>query len=218
MARTIDTIIFDLDGTLLNTLTDLANSVNYAMERQGFPIHSEEAVRQMVGNGIYVLMEQAVPQGRECPAFDACLQDFREHYEAHKKDFTKPFPGVMEFLEKAGRAGYKMAVVSNKFDLAVKGLCRDFFYPYINAAIGESSQIAHKPAPDTVFAAMQKLQSAPEHCVYVGDSDVDLATAKNAGISCISVSWGFRSREFLISHGASTIVDSMEELWELLTA
>ena len=213
MTRTIDTIIFDLDGTLLNTLTDLANSVNYAMERQGFPVHSEEAVRQMVGNGIYVLMEQAVPRGRECPAFDACLKDFREHYEAHKKDFTKPFPGVMEFLEKADKAGYKMAVVSNKFDLAVKGLCRDFFYPYITTAIGESSQIARKPAPDTVFAAMQKLHSAPEHCVYVGDSDVDLATAKNAGISCISVSWGFRSREFLLSHGASTIADSMENLW-----
>ncbi len=218
MTRTIDTIIFDLDGTLLNTLTDLANSVNYAMERQGFPVHSEEAVRQMVGNGIYVLMEQAVPRGRECPAFDACLKDFREHYEAHKKDFTKPFPGVMEFLEKANKAGYKMAVVSNKFDLAVKGLCRDFFYPYITTAIGESSQIARKPAPDTVFAAMQKLHSAPEHCVYVGDSDVDLATAKNAGISCISVSWGFRSREFLLSHGASTIADSMENLWELLAA
>ena len=218
MTRTIDTIIFDLDGTLLNTLTDLANSVNYAMERQGFPVHSEEAVRQMVGNGIYVLMEQAVPQGRECPAFDACLKDFREHYEAHKKDFTKPFPGVMEFLEKADKAGYKMAVVSNKFDLAVKGLCRDFFYPYITTAIGESSQIARKPAPDTVFAAMQKLHSAPEHCVYVGASDVDLATAKNAGISCISVSWGFRSREFLLSHGASTIADSMENLWELLAA
>ena len=218
MARKIDTIIFDLDGTLLNTLTDLANSVNYAMERQGFPVHSEEAVRQMVGNGIYVLMEQAVPRGRECPAFDACLKDFREHYEAHKKDFTKPFPGVMEFLEKADKAGYKMAVVSNKFDLAVKGLCRDFFYPYITTAIGESSQIARKPAPDTVFAAMQKLHSAPEHCVYVGDSDVDLATAKNAGISCISVSWGFRSREFLLSHGASTIADSMENLWELLAA
>ncbi len=218
MTRTIDTIIFDLDGTLLNTLTDLANSVNYAMERQGFPVHSEEAVRQMVGNGIYVLMEQAVPRGRECPAFDACLKDFREHYEAHKKDFTKPFPGVMEFLEKANKAGYKMAVVSNKFDLAVKGLCRDFFYPYITTAIGESSQIARKPAPDTVFAAMQKLHSTPEHCVYVGDSDVDLATAKNAGISCISVSWGFRSREFLLSHGASTIADSMENLWELLAA
>ncbi len=218
MARKIDTIIFDLDGTLLNTLTDLANSVNYAMKRQGFPVHSEEAVRQMVGNGIYVLMEQAVPRGRECPAFDACLKDFREHYEAHKKDFTKPFPGVMEFLEKADKAGYKMAVVSNKFDLAVKGLCRDFFYPYITTAIGESSQIDRKPAPDTVFAAMQKLHSAPEHCVYVGDSDVDLATAKNAGISCISVSWGFRSREFLLSHGASTIADSMEDLWELLTA
>lgn len=218
MPKKIDTIIFDLDGTLLNTLTDLSNSVNYAMERQGFPTHSKDAVRRMVGNGIYVLMERAVPKGRECPAYEACLKDFREHYEIHKKDFTKPFPGVMEFLERAGKAGYKMAVVSNKFDLAVKGLCRDFFYPYITTAIGESSEIARKPAPDTVFAAMRALQSVPEQCVYVGDSDVDLATAENAGIPCISVSWGFRSREFLQSHGASRIADSTEDLWQILAA
>ncbi|MCI9530900.1 MAG: HAD family hydrolase [Lachnospiraceae bacterium] len=218
MPKAIDTIIFDLDGTLLDTLTDLTNSVNDAMGRQGFPTYSEEAVRQMVGNGIYVLMEKAVPGGRACPAFRTCLEDFRNHYEAHKKDNTKPFPGIMDFLGKASKEGYKMAVVSNKFDLAVKGLCRDFFHPYITAAIGESAQIARKPAPDTVFEAMQQLHSAPGQCVYVGDSDVDLATAQNAGIPCISVSWGFRSREFLLGHGASAIAGSTKELWDILNS
>lgn len=216
MPRKIDTIIFDLDGTLLDTLTDLSNSVNYALGQHGFPRHSEDAIRQMVGNGIYVLMEKAVPGGKENPSYERCLKEFREHYEVHKKDFTKPFPGIMEFLKTASKKGYKMAVVSNKFDLAVKGLCQDFFYPYVTAAIGESSHIARKPAPDTVFKAMQELHSAPGQCVYVGDSDVDLATAQNAGIPCISVSWGFRSREFLLAHGASAIAGSTDELWTIL--
>ena len=216
MPKNIDTIIFDLDGTLLDTLTDLSNSINYAMAKHGFPTHTEESVRQMVGNGIYVLMEKAIPKGKENPYFDACLKDFREHYELHKKDYTKPFPGILELLKKCREQGYKMAVVSNKFDLAVKGLCQDFFSPYITTAIGESPQIARKPAPDTVFAAIEELQASAEKCVYVGDSDVDLATAQNAGIPCISVSWGFRSREFLLDHGASAIAGSAGALWDIL--
>ena len=210
------TIIFDLDGTLLDTLTDLTNSVNFAMERYGFPTHTEDAVRQMVGNGVSVLMERAIPGGRAFPEFENCLKDFQEHYELHKKDFTKPFPGVLEFLKKASEQGFQLAVVSNKFDLAVKGLCRDFFFPYITTAIGESPQVARKPAPDTVFAAMAELGAPAEQCIYVGDSDVDLNKAKNAGIPCISVSWGFRSREFLLEHGALQIADGIGELWDML--
>ena len=216
MPNKIDTIIFDLDGTLLDTLTDLSNSVNYAMTRYGFPTHSQDKVRQMVGNGVRVLMEQAVPGGQEYPEFESCLETFRQHYELHKKDFTKPFPGVMDFLQRASAKGYKMAVVSNKFDLAVKELCQDFFHPYITTAIGESAQIARKPAPDTVFAAIQQLGSMRECCVYVGDSDVDIATAKNAGIPCISVSWGFRSREFLLAHGASVIADTIADFEKII--
>ncbi len=211
-AMSINTIIFDLDGTLLNTLTDLTNSVNYAMEKYHLPTHSEDSVRQMVGNGVTVLMERATPGGKSHPAFENCLRDFKEHYEIHKKDFTKPFPGIMEFLKEAHESGYKMAVVSNKFDLAVKGLCEDFFSPYIQTAIGESPTVAPKPAPDTVLAAMKELQANAHQCVYVGDSDVDIATAQNAGIPCISVSWGFRSREFLKEHGASIIIGSEKEL------
>lgn len=208
----IDTIIFDLDGTLLDTLTDLANSVNYALEKHCLPTHSEDSVRQMVGNGVTVLMERAIPGGHSYAGFDSCLKDFKEHYEIHKKDFTKPFPGILEFLKKAHESGCRMAVVSNKMDPAVKGLCQDFFYPYIQTAIGNSEETAPKPAPDTVFAAMKELQAAPGQCIYVGDSDVDITTAQNAGIPCISVSWGFRSRQFLEEHGATTIIDTVEEL------
>ncbi len=216
MTRKINTIIFDLDGTLLNTLTDLTNSVNYAMACYGFPNHSEDSVRQMVGNGVAVLIERAIPEGRNFPQYEECLKDFQDHYALHKKDCTKPFPGVMEFLKNAADKGYKLAVVSNKFDRAVKGLCEDFFDPYIAAAIGESPEVAKKPAPDTVFAAMKELCSQPESCVYVGDSDVDLATAKNAGIPCISVSWGFRDREFLLQNGAKQIADTVDDIWKIL--
>ncbi len=218
MSSKIDTIIFDLDGTLLNTLSDLTNSVNYVMEHYGFPIHTEASVCQMVGNGVTVLMEKAIPDGHKCDIFAQCLKDFQEHYELHKQDFTQPFPDIMEFLKNAVESGYKLAVVSNKFDLAVKGLCKDFFSPYITTAIGESPKIARKPAPDTVFAAMKELHSLPEQCVYVGDSDVDIATAKNSGIPCISVSWGFRTREFLLAHGANKIADSVFDIKEILSS
>lgn len=213
-----DTIIFDLDGTLLDTLADLAGSVNYAMEKYHLPVHSKDSVRQMVGNGVTVLMERAIPGGRSFAEFDNCLNDFKEHYEIHKKDLTKPFPGIMEFLKDASESGYKMAVVSNKFDLAVKGLCQDFFSPYITTAIGESAEVAPKPAPDTVFKAMEELQVCPSQCVYVGDSDVDIMTAKNAGIPCISVSWGFRSRRFLQEHGADAIADTVNDFRSLLAS
>ncbi len=212
----IDTIIFDLDGTLLDTLADLAGSVNYAMQKYSLPTHSLDSVRQMVGNGVTVLMERAIPGGRSFAEFENCLNDFKEHYEVHKKDLTMPFPGIMEFLKDAYGSGYQMAIVSNKFDLAVKGLCQDFFSPYITTAIGESAQVAPKPAPDTVFKAMEELHAQPAQCVYVGDSDVDIMTAKNAGIPCISVSWGFRSRQFLQEHGADVIADTVADFRNML--
>lgn len=217
MTHKIDTVIFDLDGTLLNTLTDLTNSVNYAMEQYHFPTHSEDAVRRMVGNGIYVLFEQAIPDGRNFPEYDACVKTFQEHYEAHKKDFTRPFPGILELLKQLSQDGYKLAIVSNKFDQAVKELCKDFFTPYITTAIGESQSIARKPAPDTVFEAMKELGSTPDTCIYVGDSDVDIATAKNSGIPCISVTWGFREQDFLIQHGGTHFAHHADDIPTLLT-
>lgn len=216
MKHKIDTIIFDLDGTLLDTLTDLTNSVNYALEQFHLPTHSQDAVRQMVGNGIYVLLEKAIPGGRDYAQYDACVKTFQEHYELHKKDFTCPFPGVMDLLKDLSEQGYKLAVVSNKFDRAVKDLCQDFFTPYITTAIGESQRVARKPAPDTVFEAMAELGSSAESCIYVGDSEVDLATAQNSGIPCISVTWGFRDRDFLTSLGATHFADKISDIPDIL--
>lgn len=217
MTEKIDTLIFDLDGTLLNTLTDLTNSVNHVMELHNMPLHTETAVCEMIGNGIRILLEKAIPQGHSYARFEECVEEFQKHYEIHKKDFTKPFPGIIEFLKEASASGYRLAIVSNKFDLAVKGLCQDFFSPFITTAIGESSAIARKPAPDTLFQAMKELGATPADCLYVGDSDVDIATAQNAGIPCISVSWGFRPRNFLVEHGACFIADTVDDLKQLLS-
>lgn len=217
MTSKIDTVIFDLDGTLLNTLTDLTNSVNYALEQYQLPTHSEDAVRRMVGNGIYVLFEKAIPNGRNFPEYDNCVKTFQKHYELHKKDFTQPFPGIMDLLKQLSTQSYKLAIVSNKFDQAVKELCKDFFTPYISIAIGESKEIARKPAPDTVFEAMKELGSAPETCIYVGDSDVDIATANNSGIPCISVTWGFRDLDFLIQHGGTHFANNTDDIIDILS-
>lgn len=202
-----NTIIFDLDGTLLNTLDDLADSVNYVLEKHDFPLHSTDKVRQMVGNGIALLIERAIPNGRSNPLFDTCLAEFQEYYKAHMQEKTAPFAGITDLLSVLREQGYLLAVVSNKFDAAVKALCRDYFGDLIDVAIGETATVARKPAPDTVFTAMQQLNVTPERCIYVGDSDVDIETAKNAGIPCISVTWGFRDEAFLRAHGASCIVD-----------
>ena len=207
-----NTIIFDLDGTLLNTLDDLADSVNYVMEKHQLPLHSVNKVRQMVGNGIAVLIERAIPDGRSNPLFDTCLAEFQEYYKAHMQEKTAPFAGITELLTTLREQGYQLAVVSNKFDAAVKALCRDYFGDLIEVAIGETATVAKKPAPDTVLTAMRQLNVSPEDCIYVGDSDVDIETAKNSGIPCISVTWGFRDEAFLLAHGASCIVNEPEKI------
>ena len=216
MNQTRNTIIFDLDGTLLDTLGDLASSVNHVMALFGFPSHTREQIREMVGNGVYVLFEKAVPGGRDHPSYSACIQEFQSYYAAHMQIETAPFPGILPLLSHLQKRGYRLAVVSNKFDAAVKALCQNYFSPYIQTAIGESPSIARKPAPDTVFSAMEKLSASKEQCIYVGDSEVDIETAKNAGIPCISVSWGFKTIEFLKAHGACRIASNTEELWRLI--
>lgn len=212
------TVIFDLDGTLLNTLEDLACSVNHVMKLHGFPTHTADQVRTMVGNGIYVLLERAIPEGRENPAFDSCVAEFQAHYKLHMQDNTSPFPGILPLLTRLSREGYCLAVVSNKFDAAVKALCQDYFGDLIPVAIGENEAagIARKPAPDTVLAAMKQLGVSPDCCVYVGDSDVDIKTAGNSGIPCISVTWGFCSEEFLVEHGAEILAADPAALYKKL--
>jgi phosphoglycolate phosphatase len=209
-----NTYIFDLDGTLLDTLTDLAASVNYALRTHDMPEHSIDDVRRFVGNGVRKLMERAVPDGAENPYFEAAFATFREYYMLHSLDTTKPYPGIPEVLAELKARGCHLAVVSNKMMAATVELCQHFFSDTIEVAIGENEAegIRKKPAPDTVFAALRELQSKPLTSVYVGDSDVDIATARNAGLPCISVLWGFRDRQFLLDHGATTFVSSPNEL------
>ena len=208
------TFIFDLDGTLLDTLQDLADSVNYALRQHGMPEHSIDDIRRFVGNGVRLLMERAVPDGAENPLFEATFATFRQHYMQHSLDTTRPYDGIPELIHELKARSCRMAVVSNKMMAATQELVRHFF-PDIEVAIGENEAagIRKKPAPDTVFEALRQLGYPPTShpspltsVVYVGDSDVDLATARNSGIPCISVLWGFRDRDFLLSHGATTFV------------
>ena len=203
-----DTYIFDLDGTLLDTLTDLAASVNYALRTHGMPEHSIDDVRRFVGNGVRKLMERAIPNGEANPDFEATFATFREHYMHHSLDTTRPYPGIPEALAELKAKGCRLAVVSNKMMAATVELCRHFFPDTIEVAIGEheAEGIRKKPAPDTVFAALRELGVDKSGAVYVGDSDVDVQTAANSGLPCISVLWGFRDRDFLIQHGAKTFI------------
>lgn len=211
------TWIFDLDGTLLDTLGDLAASVNYALRRCDMPEHSMDNVRRFVGNGVRLLMERAVPGGAANPLFAEAFSTFRTHYMVHSLDTTRPYDGIPALLSELKRQGRLTAVVSNKFDAATKELCRHFFPDTIDVAIGEheAEGIRKKPAPDTVIEALRQLGAPREGAVYVGDSDVDLMTARNSGLPCISVLWGFRDRDFLLQHGATRFVSSPEELLQL---
>ena len=198
--------IFDLDGTLLDTLQDLASSVNYALRQHHMPEHSIDDVRRFVGNGVRRLMERAIPEGAANPAFEAAFATFRKYYMEHSLDTTRPYDGIPELIHELKKRGCRMAVVSNKMMAATQELVHHFF-PEIEVAIGEdeAAGIRKKPAPDTVFVALKQLGEGS--AVYVGDSDVDLATARNSGLPCISVLWGFRDRDFLLAHGATTFVE-----------
>ena len=213
--ETLQAFIFDLDGTLLDTLGDLAASVNYALKACGMPQHSIDDVRRFVGNGVRLLMERAVPDGAANPQFEEAFSTFRQHYMQHSLDTTRPYDGIMEMLQR--QRGYRTAVVSNKFYAATQELCQHFFADSIEVAIGEheAEGIRKKPAPDTVNEALRQLGVSREHAVYVGDSDVDVATAAASGMPCISVLWGFRDREFLLAHGATQFISHPSELLTL---
>lgn len=206
------TYIFDLDGTLLSTLDDLAASTNYALQSQGLPTHSVDDVRRFVGNGVKKLIERAVPGGADNPKFEAVYATFRSHYLEHSLDTTHPYLGVTDMLAELKRRGKRIAVVSNKFYAATQELCRHFFGDTVEVAIGEREGIRKKPAPDTVDEAFRQLGVGKEDAVYIGDSDVDVATAKNSGLPCISVLWGFRDKDFLVSCGAKTFITEPSQL------
>ena len=207
-----DTYIFDLDGTLLCTLEDLAASTNYALRKNGMPEHSIDEIRMFVGNGVKKLMQRAIPNGENNPKFEQTYALFRQHYLEHNLDTTHPYEGIPELLAELKRRGKHLAIVSNKFYTATQELARHFFPDTIEVAIGERETIKKKPATDTVIEALKQLGVTAERAVYIGDSDVDIMTAKNCNLPCISVLWGFREKNFLIEHGGTTFVHHPKEI------
>ena len=208
------TLLFDLDGTLLDTLTDLHLAVFHALHAYGMPQRSLDEVRMMVGNGIKNLIDRAVPDGTPPEKTAQVLDVFRDYYSKNSRIKTAPYDGILVTLKLLSQKGYKMAVISNKIDSAVKELNRDFFAEFIPVAIGDREGMRKKPAPDSLFEAMTLLGVQKEECLYIGDSDVDIETAKNAGIPCIGCAWGFRGRDFLREHGLddSFILETPTEL------
>ena len=212
------TILFDLDGTLLDTLEDLADAVNHILERHRCPQRTLDEVRLFVGNGLGMLMRRSLPAQYSQTVSDLLAEELRTYYTAHSRIKTAPYAGVRELLETLHAAGAKVAVVSNKADEAVGELCSFYFPGLVDAAVGETAGRRPKPAPDAVELALERLHVDKTDAVYVGDSQVDLDTAKAAGLPCIAVTWGFRSREDLVKAGAETLADSVKELSRLIQA
>lgn len=211
-----EAVIFDLDGTLLNTLEDLRDSVNYSLRLHGMPERSTEEIRHFVGNGVQRLMELAVEEGCCKEKFDSAFAAFKAHYAVHCNDKTGLYPGIEELLSELKAKGFAMAIVSNKYYEGVQILKEQYFKEYLSVAIGEKEGIRKKPAPDTVLEALRELGIPKEKAVYVGDSEVDIATAKNTGMDCITVAWGFRSRCEQERAGAKVFVQTPGEIINLL--
>ena len=214
--KNYDTLIFDLDGTLLNTLEDLADGVNHVMEENGYPKRTLEEVRHFVGNGIRRLMEQAVPESVTGDEFERVFEEFRSYYTEHCQIKTRAYDGIMQLLDTLKKQGYAMAIVSNKNHAAVCELNEIYFKEYIKVAIGQKDGIRKKPAPDTVIQALKELGKEKETAIYVGDSEVDFATAKNSGMDCALVTWGFRTKNELAEFEPTVFIDQPEELLAVL--
>ncbi len=212
----INTVIFDMDGTVLNTLDDLTDAVNHVFSQFDLPPRSQEEYRKFFGNGIGYAMKCAAPEGTPDSLFDKMIPVFREYYDKHCLDKTRPYDGILELMKALKDKGYKMAIVSNKIDSAVKELNERFFSEYVSVAIGEKPGIKRKPAADTVLAALDELGASRDEAVYVGDSEVDLQTARNSGLPCIAVLWGFRDKDLLIENGATTFAKTPEDVLTVL--
>lgn len=211
-----DTVIFDLDGTLLNTLEDLADGVNHVLRENGYPQRTLEEVRCFVGNGIRKLMERALPENVTGEQFEEVFEQFRTYYTAHCQIKTRAYEGILELLKELKEQGYAMAIVSNKNQSAVTQLNELYFGEWIGTAIGQKEGIRKKPAPDTVLQALKILGKEKEHALYVGDSEVDFQTAENVGMDCVLVSWGFRTAEELKSFVPLARIGRPQELLEIL--
>lgn len=209
-------VIFDLDGTLLDTLQDLADSTNYALDAFGYPKRTTEEIRQFVGNGIEKLIERAVPANISSDIRKQVLDCFKTQYAKHCEDHTAPYEGISELLDRLIENKLPIAVVSNKIDSAVQSLCRKYFGDRFVFTVGERDGIRRKPHPDSVLEVLKKANVSPSEAVYIGDSEVDIITAKNAGTDMICVTWGFRDRDFLLKSGAKLFANSTAQLEKLL--
>lgn len=216
MQKQYDTVIFDLDGTLLNTLEDLQTSVNYALAVHGMPRRSLEEIRHFVGNGVQRLLELAVPCGTSEEKQKSTFAVFKEHYAIHCNDKTDLYPGIHELLVQLKAEGFRTAIVSNKLQEGVDALYEQYFKENVEVAIGAREGISKKPAPDSVFEAMKLLDAQKNRTVYIGDSEVDIATAQNAGLPCITVAWGFRTRQEQEEAGGDVFADTPDEIMKLL--
>lgn len=207
----IKAVLFDLDGTLINTLHDLFLSTNVALRKNQLPERSEDEIRRFVGNGVRKLIERSLPAGKE-NLTEIVLKDFKEDYQLHSLDHSVPYPGILALLKELKDEKMKLAVVSNKFHLAVKEICDQYFHDYLDYSIGESPQVRTKPHPDMIFKVMETFQVSKEEIVLVGDSETDVETAKNAGISVIGVNWGFRGAELLKKMNVDYLVYQPQEI------
>ncbi|MDD3185713.1 MAG: HAD family hydrolase [Anaerostipes sp.] len=209
-------IIFDMDGTILNTLDDLKDSLNVVLKKNQYPLRSIEEVRSFVGNGIQKLIERAVPEGISQDALNRVCMEFKAYYQEHCAIKTKPYDGIVELLKELREKGYLTAVVSNKADDAVQDLCKEYFPGLFHCALGEKEEIRKKPAPDSVFATLKELKVEAKDAIYIGDSEVDFQTSQNAKLDHIIVRWGFRDEDFLREQGATVFVSQPEEILKLL--
>jgi phosphoglycolate phosphatase len=210
-----DTVIFDLDGTLLHTLDDLYYSTNYALEQFNFPTRTYEEVRTFVGNGVKVLIEKAVPKGKN-EYVEEVLEVFKEHYKSHSMDHIYIYNGIKELIIELKKMNIKIAVVTNKFHAAAEIIVEKYFKDDFLIALGESKELNKKPHPDMCNKVLSILNSKSENTLYVGDSEVDILTAANANLKCISCSWGFRTKDELKFAGANIIIDKPIELLKYL--
>ena len=211
-----NTVIFDLDGTILDTLCDLRDSVNFALTINGLPCRSTEEIRAFVGNGIRLLVERAVPENTDKETVDKCFIDFKEHYKNNSANSTKPYDGIIDVLYQLKGKGVRLCVVSNKADFAVQSLVETYFAGIFDFAVGEKDRVRRKPYPDSVFAAMEYLGADKTKTVYVGDSEVDVETAVNSSIPCVAVTWGFRDKEVLEKNNPEYIIDEPKQIVNII--
>ena len=208
----IEAVIFDMDGTLLDTLEDLTESTNSVLNQFGFKEHTKDEIRQFVGNGVRLLFERALPQNTDLYIIDKCIDNFKKTYSQNMFNHTAPYKGINMILKELKNKGLKIGILSNKFDNAVKEISKKYFDNLIDIAIGQSDKIPQKPSPDGIFTIMKELKI--DNAIFAGDSDVDILTAHNANIPCIGVSWGFRDKENL--KNADYIVDSPNEILSIV--